>query len=116
MNLWDMTQLDTAAVVKAEQAPVTKYQAHSETSRAAAQDIQPTASTLRAKVLEFIADRGELGATDEEVQLALDMNPSTQRPRRVELAERGLIEKRGQRPTRSGRQAVVWVYRMGCDA
>jgi len=113
MNLWDMNQLDTAAVVKADPAPVTKYQSHSETSREAAREIQPTAGTLRAQVLDYIRECGERGATDEEQQIGLDMNPSTQRPRRVELAERGLIEKRGQRPTRSGRNAVVWVYRMG---
>jgi hypothetical protein len=37
------------------------------------------------------------------------MNPSTQRPRRVELVEGGWVEDSGERrPTRSGMDAVVW--------
>jgi hypothetical protein len=42
------------------------------------------------------------------MQLALGMNPSTQRPRRIELERRGLVVKDGTRKTSSGRMAVVW--------
>ena len=85
------------------------YQAHSETSRAAAEAIEPDTSTLRGQVLAYIRQRGRYGATDDEIQVALDMNPSTERPRRIELWNAGLITRtEDTRPTRSGRQASVW--------
>jgi hypothetical protein len=90
--------------------PVDKYQRHSETSKDAARDIESSASTLRAKVYQFLSASGGYGATDEELQIALEMNPSTQRPRRVELVEKGLVRDSGKvRKTRSNRNAVVWV-------
>lgn len=70
-----------------------------------------TADTLNAmqrRVYQFIAGQGERGATDEECQRGLGMNPSSQRPRRVELADAGLIVKAGVRKTVSGRKADVW--------
>jgi hypothetical protein len=88
------------------------YQEHSATSREAAELIEPDAATLRGVVLEYIRRCGRLGATDDEVQVALDMNPSTQRPRRVELWKADLIERTNvKRLTRSGRKASVWVAR-----
>lgn len=87
------------------------HQAHSETSRAAAAAYLPHARTARERVYWTIAESPD-GLTDEEVQDALDMNPSTQRPRRVELVEIGIVEDSGRtRPTRSGMEAVVWVQR-----
>jgi len=89
---------------------VTKFQKHSETSRAAAFEIEISAETLRGKVLRCIRDARSSGATDEQIQIHLGMNPSTQRPRRVELIERGLIKNSGRtRKTISKRQAVVWI-------
>lgn len=86
------------------------YQRHSPTSREAAERIRPNAGTLRAMVLEFIMARGEAGATDEEVQAALSLSGSTQRPRRVELCDAGLVVDAGlRRETASGRRAVAWV-------
>jgi hypothetical protein len=88
------------------------------TSQAAAAKIAPTAGTLRAAVLAFITARGTAGATDEEMQLQIPMNPSTQRPRRQELQEAGLIRQKYDaasnavtRETKSGRKAVVWVVK-----
>jgi hypothetical protein len=84
-------------------------QSHSRTSQAAAEQIQPNAGTLRAEVLEHLRKSGPHGATDEEMQTALGMNPSTQRPRRIELVRAGLASDSGTtRPTISGRQATVW--------
>jgi transcription initiation factor IIE alpha subunit len=83
-------------------------QEHSETSVAAAEAVGSSAATLRGLVLSYIRIRGEEGATDEEIAIALDMNPSTARPRRVELERAGLIKKSGHRPNRSGRLATVW--------
>jgi hypothetical protein len=84
------------------------FVAHSDTSEDAADEIKPAANTLRRKVYDYIVDQ-EAGATDEEIQDALQMNPSTERPRRRELQQGGLIQDSGdRRPTRSGRKAVVW--------
>lgn len=84
-------------------------QAHSRTSRLAAEAIEPASATLRGQVLQYLRDQGHEGATDEEMQNMLGMNPSTQRPRRIELLKLGLICDSGRvRNTSSGRKAVVW--------
>ena len=81
----------------------------SATSLEASASLTPeTMSALQRRVLEFIASRGEEGATDEECQSELGMNPSTQRPRRGELANAGLIVKSGKRLTSSQKRATVW--------
>lgn len=85
------------------------YVRGSATSLEAAASLTPeTMSALQRRVLEFIASRGEEGATDEECQSELGMNPSTQRPRRGELANAGLIVKSGKRLTSSHKRATVW--------
>ena len=87
-----------------------KAQMHSGTSRAAAISIAETAESLRAEVYRYIARCGAYGATDEETQTALHMVGNTERPRRIELFDAGIVADSGaRRPTRSGRQAVVWV-------
>lgn len=81
---------------------------HSDTSSAAAESIKPSAGTLRAKVLDCIVRSS--GVTDEEIATRLVMNPSTARPRRLELVEMGLVKDSGERrKTRAGRASVVWV-------
>lgn len=83
------------------------HQRHSTTSRQAAAKIAPSCNELQARVLAFIRAHG--GATDNEIQDGLEMNPSTQRPRRVELVAKGLVRDSGRkRATGSGRPAVVW--------
>jgi hypothetical protein len=88
------------------------YQPHSETSHAAAEAIEPDLATLRGKVLAHLRACGKDGATDDEMQVALDMNPSTQRPRRIELCNAGWVVPTEQtRTTRGGREACVWKAR-----
>jgi hypothetical protein len=71
---------------------------------------KPTADTMRAQVYEVIHGRGSDGATDEEIQIVLSINPSTERPRRGELVTGNAVVDSGRRrPTRSGRNAIVWV-------
>lgn len=90
--------------------PAPPAQRGSPTSQAAAALIEPTAGTLRAQVLAFLRSECERGATDEEMQIALTMNPSTQRPRRIELEKTGLVLRTAQtRKTTSGRDAVVFI-------
>lgn len=84
------------------------FQRHSATSRAAAESLSAaTLSQSQRRVLEFIGSRPD-GATDEEIAAGLDMNPSTARPRRIELVGLGLVVKAGVRKTRSRRNADVW--------
>jgi hypothetical protein len=87
-------------------------QRHSPTPVAAAEEIKPEMPELRRRVLLFIRSCGDAGCTDSECQEALEMNPSTQRPRRVELVTAGLVVDSGAtRSTPSGRKAVVWQSR-----
>jgi hypothetical protein len=80
---------------------------HSATSYAAAVENAAHAGTERRRVFDEIYRCH--GATDHELQKNLAMNPSTQRPRRVELVNFGLVRDSGRkRLTPSGRWAVVW--------
>jgi hypothetical protein len=67
-----------------------------------------TLNALQRSVYEFLRTCGAFGATDEEIANGLGLNPSTARPRRIELARRGLIVEAGTRRTASKRAAVVW--------
>ena len=81
-----------------------------DTSYKAAVSVLEDAATLRASVFRYIRKRGRRGATDHEVQRDLNMNPSTQRPRRIELVQKGVVVDSGQRrKTPSNRDAAVWV-------
>lgn len=92
--------------------PDAPFQRHSETSQEAAEaiDAKGKANKLRAAVYLWLCRQGSRGGTDEECQAALNMGGSTQRPRRVELTDRGLVgDSQKKRPTVSGRSATVWV-------
>jgi hypothetical protein len=81
----------------------------SDTSVQAAEEAAEAAPTQRQRVLDELAAYSE-GLTDEELQMALPMNPSTERPRRIELVRMGLVADSGRtRRTMAGRQATVWV-------
>jgi hypothetical protein len=65
------------------------------TSAQAADSLDAKAlNALQRRVLEFVRDRPD--------------GPSTARPRRIELARRGLIVESGVRKTASKRNAVAW--------
>src|SRR5262245_10175682 len=85
------------------------YVANSETSFDAADAFgSDLAATLRERVYRAIRDSAD-GLTDEEIQRVLEMDGSTERPRRVELLRAQRICDSGERrDTRSGRRAVVW--------
>jgi hypothetical protein len=84
-------------------------QRHSATSLAAAKSVEPNANTDRRRILLAIRDAGVRGLTDEELQFGLNLPGDTERPRRNELLEKGLIWKSATtRPTRSGHEATVW--------
>jgi hypothetical protein len=79
----------------------------SATSAAAADSLGgATLNRLHRLVLEYLREHGP--ATDEEIAAGLSMNPSTARPRRIELVRRGMVVEAGVRKTASKRNASVW--------
>ena len=80
----------------------------SRTSMAAADAIHASLNALQRSVVSFLRTRGDHGATDEEIATGLEMNPSTARPRRIELVRRGLVVEAGTRKAMSGRYATAW--------
>jgi transcription initiation factor IIE alpha subunit len=96
---------DTPLPLFAQRAPSVNGSA---TSAAAADSLGPkTLNAMQRRVLELLEATPD-GLTDEEMARRLGMNPSTQRPRRIELARRGLVVTCGTRRTASGRNADVW--------
>jgi hypothetical protein len=82
------------------------------TSRAAATRIEGATHNLRGEVFAAIEEAGATGLTDEEGMDVTSIAPNTYRPRRRELEQARVIRPRAEtRPTRSGRQAQVWVIR-----
>jgi hypothetical protein len=88
------------------------YARGSDTSREAAESIEPSAGTLRRMVLDEIAKVGPHGHTCDEIEALLDLRHQTASARVYELhrAIPPLIVDSGRRRlTRSGRKAVVWI-------
>jgi len=83
------------------------------TSRAAARAIRgDPARGQRLRLRQYLEDRGDRGATQEEAAVALRMGRPTCCARFWELEQVGLAQKSERtRPTSSGRAAVVYVYR-----
>lgn len=94
----------------AEEQMSLPYQPHSPESKEAAKLAETDAGTARARVLKIIRAFGVTGITDEGIQKALRMDPSTERPRRVELVKAGLVEKHPNltSTTSRGRKAAMW--------
>ena len=96
---------DAMPLFAIRRAPAVKL---SPTSRAAAEAMTPERmNALQLAVYTLLASEPE-GLTDEQIQTRLGMNPSTERPRRIELTRRGLVVEAGTRKTASGRMASVW--------
>lgn len=81
-----------------------------QTSLDAALSIEGAIPSMQAQVLKYIAGRGVLGATDDEIEQALGLRHQTASARRRELVLKGFIVFAGAlRETTSGRAAQVWV-------
>lgn len=90
--------------------PPARHNAPSGTSSVMADRNGGLAKTLRARVLGFIVSQGAHGATDDEGEAALGIEPQTYRLRRGELVAPGLVVDSGRpRNTVSGRPAAVWM-------
>ena len=85
----------------------------SETSRAAAASIEPKLPAKEYAVMQYVRERGYVGATDDELEhyfVGCGWASPTARARRVRLCEKGLLrDSGGRRLTRHGKLATVWV-------
>lgn len=81
---------------------------NSPTSKAAAESVRGSLGNLQRQVLFLIRRAGARGMTCDELEVALDGRHQTISARVRELYLKGLIVKFGERPTRSGRRAVVY--------
>ena len=87
-----------------------KFVQGSATSQAAAESMEGVASSMQERVRLFIAEAGEHGATDDEIEAALGLRHQTASARRRELVLKEIIKDSGRvRKTRSNRKATVWV-------
>ena len=82
------------------------FVAGSLTSWEAAEAIKPVKPSLRKLVYSWLEEYGP--ATDREMQEGLEMDGSTQRPRRVELHRKGLVRVIGRVKQPNGRWATLW--------
>ena len=83
----------------------------SATSEGAAESMRAHAPHDEERVYAFIQRRGKNGATDDEIEEALDMRQSSASARRRGLVLKGRVVDSGLEPreTRSGRKAAIWV-------
>ena len=80
------------------------------TSLEAAELIKAGAETIRVKVYDVICNKGNFGATADEVAELLNLSPFTVRPRVTELYKQGKIERADRRKNSSG--AMAYVYKV----
>lgn len=87
------------------------FQAGSRTSRAAAEAIKPKRATQAERILDFLRERGEEGATIEEISIALHIKESSVCARLGwDLVKVGAVEQtKHERLTTSGLPAAVWI-------
>lgn len=82
-----------------------------DTSLAAANSMVDMAAVLRTRVLAEIQQRGDRGATCDEIEVVLELRHQTASARIRELAIAVQVLDSGRkRLTRSQRRAVVWTY------
>jgi len=75
------------------------------TSILAAESMMGKTASLRSRVLEALRQEP---MTDEQIAERLNLAPNTARPRRIELAQDGLVKQVGETKTKSGRRAILW--------
>jgi len=106
------------ALIEADLNPGTlpPHQRHSDTSKAAAAGIADKVGKLERTVLLLLSRHSD-GLSDQEACSLLNMDGNTYRPRRVTLANRGLVADTGQRRmTANQKKAAVWaVTASGAD-
>jgi hypothetical protein len=79
------------------------------TSVAAALSALPRSGTIRRKVYDYFVLRGLRGATDQEVEIALQISGNTLRPTRGSLVKDGyLIDTGTTRKNYNQQDCIVW--------
>jgi predicted ArsR family transcriptional regulator len=63
-------------------------------------------ATHKEKILKLLKKSKPL--TDEEIADKLSISPNTERPRRLELEEAGLVVACGFALTKAGKRALLW--------
>lgn len=92
------------------------YASGSDTSREAAESIEPASGTLRARVLGMIRDKGPLGMTCDEIEAESGLTHQTASARVNELMRLGaIVDSKMRRKTRSHRNAAVWLDKLFAD-
>lgn len=85
---------------------------HQETAQKAAKAIAVRSGTQRAAVLLHLLEdhqAGLIGSCDELISAVTGLGPSSERPRRVELVNMGLVEPTGKTVrTSTGYEAMTW--------
>lgn len=80
------------------------------TSLAAYEKSRPKFGSNKARVYQIILDKQEFGATDQELQKALNMSGDTLRPARLSLLKNGLIYDSGKtRQNENGNDCIIWL-------
>jgi len=70
----------------------------------------PNRDSNRYKIFQQIADSGNHGSTDAELQAALNMSGDTLRPARLSLIKDGFIYDSGKtRQNAKGNDCTVWI-------
>ena len=75
-------------------------------SREARESLSPP--VLREQHRAILSALEGRSLTDEELQKVTGLNPSSERPRRGELVEMGMIGEAGRRKGQSGRWMTLW--------
>ncbi len=96
---------------KAAEYPHAPAYRNTDTSKAAADAIKPSAKTIRNAVLHSIKVRGDHGATSKELAWILGLRYEAVQPRTSELRAQELIKDSGQRRASRAEDklAIVWV-------
>lgn len=103
------TYLDKAVQTrKAEPSPAARNNAP-KTSRDAAKRAGVSSKANRVRILELMKERGSVGVTCYEAQVALDIKPQSASARYTELKKMGFIQATGEsRKTDTGSAAAAW--------
>lgn len=90
--------------------PVAPGYQDTDTSKAAADAINPAVPLLRTMVLEAVTAAGSLGITADECAVKLRLSILSVRPRFTELKLKGKIRDSGERRRNAGgKNAIAWI-------
>ena len=92
------------------------YVSGSTTSKAAADRMIPHSGSIKRRVYQFLTERGNRGATDDEIEVQLRLKHQTASAGRRSLELAGAVEKTdSKRPTRTGRLGYVYTAVPGAN-